>query len=406
MSSRSASRPIEIDISGHRLIETAARLRKFVPEVARQAVDEIETEVPQFVRPEDPRYAEVLGHVVEWIIGHFVELMADPEAPSAELLEFLYEVGKGEAREGRGTEPFQTALRIGAGVAVNRLNAESEAMGIISTPSTMAQITQALFNYHERLTEAVAEGHADHMAKSRGEERWRHREHLVDLLVMPVPSAEAIRVVAKKARWPLPATVAAVAVERAGADDAASPALPAEVLSGMQREDPCMIIPDPEGPGRRAMLRAGLSGWRAAVGPAVAVTEVATSLRWARQALSLAERGMIPAARPVFATDHLPLLMITQDEDLMGIAIATRLTPLLTLPVTSRLRLAETFYACLACNFNATEVADRLGVHAQTVRYRIRKLEQTFGLGIHDIDRRFEYLVTLRAWLAMHGPGA
>jgi hypothetical protein len=403
MSSPPTFRPIEIEVSGHRHLEASTRLRKHVPEVAREAVRQIEAEVPEFDRPHDPRYSEVLAHIVEWIIGHFVELMADPETPSAELLEFLYEVGIGEAREGRSTEPFQSALRIGAGMAVNRLTAECEQMGIIAAPSTMAQVAQALFIYHERLTEVVAAGHADYVAKSLGRER-RHRDHLIELLVMPAPPAEAIRDAAGRAGWQLPATVAAIAVRGVGPGDV-PPALPAEALNGLHLGDPCVIVPDPEGPGRRAMLRGALGGRRAAIGPTVAVTEVARSLGWARQALALAERRRIPAARPIFVTDHLPLLVIMQDEDLLDIAIAAKLTPLLSLPVASRLRLAETFFACLECNFNATEVAERLNVHAQTVRYRIRKLEQTFGLGIRDVEQRFEYLVTLRAWLAMHAPG-
>ncbi|MWA02370.1 PucR family transcriptional regulator [Actinomadura sp. LD22] len=403
MGSRSASRVIEIEISGPRLLETATRLRKHVPEAAREAIREIERELPEFVRPDDPRYAEVLTQTVEWIIGHFVELMADPETPSTELLDFLYELGVGEAREGRGLEQFQTALRIGAGVALNRLNAEAEAMDIFTSPSTMAQITQALFAYHDRLTETVAEGHAAYEARSH-DKRRHHLGHLVELLVTPAPAARAIGTLAGKAGWRLPDTVAAVAVNDPQSWGTAGPALPDEVLNGLDLAEPCLIVPDPEGPGRRTMLRTGLRGRAAAVGPTVAITEVARSLRWARQGLALAERRIISTARPFFVTDHLPIMMIMQDEDLTDIAVAVRLAPLASLPVTSRMRLATTFFACLECNFNAAEVGKRLRVHPQTVRYRIRQLEQIFGPDIHDLDQRFDYLVTLRAWLAMHGP--
>jgi hypothetical protein len=402
MDASPAPRLIDIEISGPRLLETATRVRKHVPEAAREALREIERELPEFVRPDDPRYAKVLTQAVEWIIGHFVDLMADPETPSAELLDFLREVGVGEAREGRGLEHFQTALRIGAGVALNLLNAEAEAMGIVTSPSTMAQITRALFSYHDRLTEAVAEGHAAYEAESH-DKRRHYRDHLVELLITPAPATRAVRALAERAGWGLPDTVAAVAVHNGSGWDIA-PALPAEVLTGLDLEKPCLIVPDPEGPGRRAMLRAGLRGTAAAVGPTVTVTEVARSLHWAGQALGLAERRIIPQARPIFVTDHLPIMMIMQDEELAGIAVADRLAPLEALPVTRRLRLAQTLFACLECNFNATEVAGRLRVHPQTIRYRIRQLEQVFGPEIHELDRRFEFLVTLRAWLAMHGP--
>ncbi len=398
----SSSERIEIEEFGGEMLVAATRLRRFVPEVAQESVREIERQLPEFVRPDEPRYAELLGQTVEWIIGHFMDLMIDNRTPSTELLNFMVEVGVGEAREGRTLEPFQTALRIGAGVAVNKLTDECEKMGIIAAPSGMAQLTQALFSYHDRLTEAVAEGYALHEARA-GSERQRRLRHLTELLVAKTPHPQAIQEAADRAGWPLPKTLAAIAVHLRGDTEAAPTGFPPDVLNGLHLDVPCLIVSDPGGPGRRAAVRAALRGLRAAVGPAVAVTEVADSLRWARQALDLAHRSLIPGDSPIFVDDHLSVIMIMQDGALADHAMATRLAPLEKVRLVSRRALGETLFACLECHFNATEVSARLHIHPQTVRYRIRKLEEIFGSDIHDPRLRLDYLVALRVWLARNG---
>jgi DNA-binding PucR family transcriptional regulator len=42
-------------------------------------------------------------------------------------------------------------------------------------------------------------------------------------------------------------------------------------------------------------------------------------------------------------------------------------------------------------------VAAELGVHPQTVRYRLRRLRELFGAALEDPDRRFALELALRA---------
>jgi len=62
-----------------------------------------------------------------------------------------------------------------------------------------------------------------------------------------------------------------------------------------------------------------------------------------------------------------------------------------------RQRLAETFSAWLETRGTAPEMAERLKVHPQTVRYRMRNLERTLGGQLRDPDARFAIELVLRA---------
>ncbi|WP_460370459.1 PucR family transcriptional regulator, partial [Actinocorallia lasiicapitis] len=159
---------------------------------------------------------------------------------------------------------------------------------------------------------------------------------------------------------------------------------------------------DPDGPGRRTALTAGLTDWYAAVGPTTDVLHLAGSLRWAHRTLALLDNGLVPGDAPAAALDHVGLLLVTRDADLVARLAATLLEPLDRARGQLRPRLAETLLACLECRFNATEVAVRLNVHAQTVRYRLRRLDELFGPAMHDPDRALDLQLALRHWLLVN----
>ncbi|XVQ10027.1 PucR family transcriptional regulator [Spirillospora sp. CA-255316] len=379
----------------------ARSLRKYVPGIVEEAVAEIERVVPEYARPHDSRYSEVLALATERSIGHFVDLIAEPATSSAEIMEFFREIGVGEAREGRSLDPLQAALRTGAGVAVRRLTEASERTSHLVTASMIAQVAQAVLSYLDRLAAVVSEGHAEVAARAVGERQNRRRALLELLIAEPAPRPADLREPARRAEWQLPRTVAAVALGEPH-PDAHPPSLPDEILPGLHLERPCLIVPDPAGPGRQQLLRSGLRDRPAALGPTVALTELAKSLRWARQALDLAASGVIDHDGLVPAERHIPILVMMQDRELLERAASRRLAPLMKLRPAQRYRLAQTLLVSLECGFNATQVSIRLQVHAQTIRYRVRQLEAFFGDDIYDPAQRLEFHMLLHAWLATH----
>ncbi|WP_433334409.1 PucR family transcriptional regulator [Spirillospora sp. CA-294931] len=395
------TRRIELGLSFDGVVRIAGDLREHVPAIAEEAVCRIEKELPEFVRPHDPRYAKALGLSVEYAIGHFLDLMADPDTSSAEVLQFWRQVGAGEASEGRTLDAWQAAIRTGAGAAVERLTEEAERLGHRASPAEMANIANAVFSYLNQLAMVVAEGHADAAARAAGAHQDRRRRLLDLLLSEPAPEPKDLREPAQEAAWPLPRTVAAVALRERG-PDTRRPALPPDMLLGLHLTEPCLIVPDPDGPGRRQALRKKLRGWTAALGPTVEPGELSKSLRWARQTLELADQGLIDGTGLVVTEEHMPIIVMMRERELVERVIDRRLAPLLSVRPAQRYRLAETLLTSLECGFNATEVAGRLNLHAQTVRYRLRRLEELFGDTIHATSGRLELHMALQSWLTLN----
>jgi hypothetical protein len=136
---------------------------------------------------------------------------------------------------------------------------------------------------------------------------------------------------------------------------------------------------------------------RAAVGPRVPVGEAGVSLRWARRALALVRRGVLPDVRVTYCGDHLGTLMLLTDPVLRDELVRRHLAPLAGLTPTHRARLQETLLAWLTTRRGAPEVAAQLGVHPQTVRHRLRRLVELFGERLDDPSERFVLEVALRA---------
>ena len=73
------------------------------------------------------------------------------------------------------------------------------------------------------------------------------------------------------------------------------------------------------------------------------------------------------------------------------------LAPLQELRPKSAARLRETLRAWLDHPGQVQAVAERLHVHPQTVRYRLKQLRELFGARLEDPDSRFELSLALRA---------
>ena len=178
---------------------------------------------------------------------------------------------------------------------------------------------------------------------------------------------------------------------------ARGPIVPPEFLGRFDVEPAVLVVPDPEGPGRARAVAGALQGLRAAMGPTVSLQEGARSLRWASEALELVRRGVLWDAEMVRCQDHLATLLLLRDDALVDAMAERRLRPLEQVRPPQRERLAETLLSWLSSGHNASEVAVRLAVHPQTVRYRMRQLDELFGDQLHDPAAQFEMMLALRA---------
>ncbi|MBO8190919.1 helix-turn-helix domain-containing protein [Streptomyces oryzae] len=331
-------------------------------------------------------------------LEHFVENLATgleaPHVPPQVFQEF----GRGEVLHGRSLDSLQAIYRLGIRLAWRRFAEIGTQMEI--PPPAMYELAESGFQYLDGLVAESVRGYAEAAARQAGE-RLRLQRRLLDLLLSDHPprgGADRADLLADRAArigWRVPQTVA-VAVLVRPARSAVPPAVGDEVLLDMECEQPRMVVPEPESPGRPELLRRATAGWSGAVGPPVPLAEAAKSLRWAQSAVGLMERGLLPGGELLHCTEHTEALVLLPPEELIAGLTRRRLAPLESCGPAHSRRLAETLLAWLETRGGAPEVAGRLGVHPQTVRYRLRQIRELWGDEIDDPDSRFELELVLR----------
>lgn len=374
--------------------ELAGLLRPQIDQAVTQMIKNIQDGIPEYSRPLDASYHEAVSRAVRLSVDQFIERVAHPDGSFDGIVAEFRKIGQIEAREGRSLEPLQKALRLGARVAWGWL-CEATDERLIDL-HVLGRIGEAIYLYLDELAAACATGHAEARAQVAGELE-RRRRRLLDLITVDPPaSGQAVADLAKAAGWPLPRRVALAALEPPDGIPA-RPALPPEVLIDLEQREPCLLVPDPDGPSWFRLIDRALAGWRAALGPAVPLSRAGASLRWARQALALGDRSVIDAGQGVIRCDeHMSTLLIFSDEELLRSLCGTRLAPLERLRPAQRDRLAQTLLSWLQHGTNANEVAALMHVHPQTIRYRLRQIDELFGPVIREPDARFELEIALR----------
>ena len=380
------SGPIPGPISGAAFsAETAAVVRARLGGAIPEMIEAIAAGVPEYASRTHPGYRQRLADAVTGAVACFIVHVARPDQSTRAIMAEFRAIGGTAAREGRTLDALQDALRLGARVAWRWLCAADAGLD----RRELSRVGEAVFAYLDELAAACAQGFAQAHAQAAGE---RQRRLLGLILADPPPSPEQVAGLARAADWVLPARVTAVVLAGRRPDGLL---LPPGVLADWAGPEPCLLVPDPDGPGRQAAIDRALRGLPAAIGPSVPLASAAMSLRWARHALALARAGIIPAGL-VRCEQHLSTLLILADKDLAAALRDRRLAPLAQLRPGQRDRIAETLLAWLQLGENATEVAQRIHVHPQTVRYRLRQIQELFGDQLRDPDRRFELHLALR----------
>jgi hypothetical protein len=376
----------------------ADQLRPVLPVLVEEMVAEILASVDEYARAArsgDGGYEHGVRRGAQEAASQFVARIADQGASRDHAFALFRRLGEAEAEEGRNLEALQAALRAGARAALRWLTQASERMD--APLETLSQLAEALLVFLDEIAAESAEGYAH--AQAAGDRQRRRRRLIRLLLAEPPVAGRAVADLARLAGWQRPQQVSVIVL--AGYPSAASsaPALPEEFLADLDRAPPVLIVPDPYGPGRRALLDRGLRGFRGVVGPPVPLADAAKSLHWATEALSLAEQGAFDGYTVIHCDDHLSDMVLRRGGDLLARLEAQRLAPLRQVPGGRQDMLAETLLAWLETG-NCGSVASRLFIHPQTARYRLHKLQELFGEQLDNPDARFELALVLRARLA------
>ncbi|HEX3362034.1 MAG TPA: helix-turn-helix domain-containing protein [Solirubrobacterales bacterium] len=373
-----------------------------VDPIAVEILESIAHEVPEYARPLEGRFGRGIRRGVEEALAQFVALIRDPDAGRDSGREVYLALGRGEQRAGRTLDSLQAAYRIGARVAWRRFADACGRAGVGA--EAVALLAEAVFAYIDELAAESVEGFAQAQAEVEDLRRRRRRELIALLLGDPPADAGDLAAAARAASWEVPTGLAAIACS----EDALARVtrrLPPEALATVVDREGCILLPDPEGPGRaEALARAAAEGTLAlgpTVTPAAAAESWGLALALARAAASgaisiVAGKSGRPEA-PLRADDNLASLLLYESRDLAARIAARRLAAFAELTPRARERMRETALAHLRHDGNAVAMATAMHVHPQTARYRIARLRELLGDQLDDPDTRFELQLALRA---------
>lgn len=379
--------------------EVASALQDVLPQMAERTVAAVTVEVPSYADAFSGRMGQNIENAVQMALGAFLRLAtraedSDADAQLSPALDGAYELGRGEARQGRSIDALLSAYRVGARVAWRELSTTAVAAGLPA--DTIARFAELVFAFIDQLSGSSVTGHADERATT-GRVRERYLERLGQDLLTGA-SAEVLRASAERADWRAPRSLTAVLLPQSQTRGLAarfdqSTLYLGEDLPGVDATESLgvLMVPDMED-ARRPQLLQSLSGRRAWVGPARPWTTVQASYRRAVQS-----RDLLPAngTEVVDTDEHLVELVLGADRE-AGTDLRRRaLAPLADLRPNTAARLAETLRSWLLHQGHRDAVAADLFVHAQTVRYRMTQLRELFGDRLDDPRTILELTVAL-----------
>ncbi|HEX3825610.1 MAG TPA: helix-turn-helix domain-containing protein [Mycobacteriales bacterium] len=379
-------------------------LRSLLP-MLTAALPQILNEVVVLLRDEWPDYAQFVAddpddssRIAELALLRLVRIaerlpqQAETATDSGVELAAFEEIGRLEWREGRSLGTLLSAYRAGARVAWRHISAVGVERGL--DPATVASLAEAVFIFVEELSSASAHGYVDEQ-RTTSAERERLRAHLAELLLSDRSDSTLVRAMALRAGWNIPSTVALILIDSANeAGHAALGRLDPQCLPVRHGGLTGAILPDPDAPGRRALMTSSLQGCSAVVGTSVPLTQLPSSVRVAEAAVRLVQAG-VSRDDPFFVADHYDTILVARDTWLLDQLRAQMLAPLADLAPATRERLETTLGAWLTAMGNHEVTAQALHVHPQTVRYRLRQIRELFGASLDDADTRRRLILAL-----------
>jgi hypothetical protein len=369
-----------------------------LPELTAAILAAIGREVPEYQRPLEGSFGRGIRTGVTEALRQFVALIRDPNAGRGLGREIYVGLGRGELRQGRSLDSLQAAYRVGARVAWRHTADAGRRAGL--DPETLYRLAEAMFAYIDQLSSDSVEGYASEQSAREGERELRRRRLLAALLADPPADPEQLGALAADAAWPVPDRLAMLACP----EEALGRVLrsgPPDWVGGRVESLGCLVVPDPDAPLRGEEIARACAGIdSAALGPAVAPADAASSWREARAAEELLAAGALEPGEggPPFDVARAAVeLTLAESRARLRRAERRRLAPLEELTPKARARAEATLRAYLDRHGDARLMAADLGIHPQTVRYRLARLRESLGPALDDPDSRFELAVLLRS---------
>ncbi|GGN95579.1 PucR family transcriptional regulator [Nocardia rhizosphaerihabitans] len=329
------------------------------------------------------------------MVQHFTtDEPVDPEPPK--------ETGRLRAKQGVPLAETLHAFRIGFEFLWSELVAEARRHPAV-TDAVLVDLAAEVWALAGDYSVAVAAAYRE-MSSELMLQREHERSVLVEALFTgviadPATLGEATRILGLPPRGRYVVVAAEVTVAGREALPGIETALRHARITSAWRLQPDQQVGVLALPGNReSAALAALRKHRARIGmspPYESLTDTPQALHFARLALV----GLAGRAAGVARFDDNPLGMVVAAAPLEAAhMVDVRLREVLTLPHDERLRLLETLETWFAAGGSAATTGERLYLHANTVRYRLRRIEKLTGRSLGDPAAVRDLGAALQAW--------
>lgn len=371
--------------------DSLRRLRALAPTIVARASTRIQEQVPAYAGAAAGRRRRLIEMAITGAMLQYLDSV-DPAARAPRRVDELFrQMGAGEAGDGHTLQPMQSAISLAVSTIWESLRDFAETEGL--DPAVVCELGDVLFASTVPLMSLVAEGHrgATHL---RERSPSLARERLVGALLRGATPDRVTRL-ASAAGWRVPDAVVAMALDTRAL--AADPGLPDTVLVRHRQGVADLVVDAEEAESVLAGLRRAVPGSRVALTWDVPLADAAAASTWAARALRLVETGVLPREAVVRCAEHRTHLWLHAEPVLRRGLCQDLLRPLLAETPNSREILSETLLVWLETRDSAPAIAQRLGVHPQTVRYRWKRINELFGETLHDPDLVVQLTLLLKA---------
>lgn len=388
-----------------------AAVRERAPELALEIADDIQAEVASYAGPSDGRRHTLIEQAVRAAIDHMLLVAEGRPFANARVDDMFRQMGQGEALDEGDLDATQAAFRVATQNAWRHLRGFARTHGL--SAHALGVLGDQMFAYLDHLVEQTRIGY-DVARRRLDADRGRARRRLFDALLRGT-QGEALRTLAAAAEWRVPERIVAAGLahrDGAGATEDATADLrrsARDLLGASRVMDRVLVRPDASGllllvPAGEVddVLEVlepllGEEGHRVGLGWAVPACDLRDAMRWLHKIVALAVAGVVPDRPVLRCAEHRTQLWLHAEPLLRQGLVQELLSPLLAETPNSREILSETLLTWLESRDSAPAIAARLGVHAQTVRYRWKRINELFGESLHDPEFVVALTLVLKA---------
>jgi DNA-binding PucR family transcriptional regulator len=358
-------------------------------------------EIPAYRRITDPALLEDIRSVSEALVRVWLDVMGSGEPPSPEALRPLAEGARRRVAQGIDLHSLLRAYRVGMRVMWHDLINEPE-WRQPTLQTELGQIAELALDYADRISTEVAATYVDERTRLT-RERVQQRSMLLEV-ILAGPELEALHGPPELDR-PHAVVVFQVApgltvegLESVG--DRVEAALAAPLWT-IRHHSVIAAVPVEAGQGRAHLLELLRDPARVREVLAVGVGGDARGARESRQSYREASdalrigSALVADGRSVYDfQEFASAIALASQPDQARRFVATALSSLGD--IAQRSWALPTLEAYIARQYRTKETAATLGVHQNTVKYRLRELQEYAGPQLADPERAGALLLAVR----------